>query len=161
MITALVRPLAQGDPDEVEIVEHKGLGHPDTLCDGAAEAAMRALYRAYVAEDGIRGEILEPMVLHVAGRAAETHRRDRGARRVVVRFGMSDKLGAQTLGAATTRYLAELYGEHEYSEETARLIDEEVQAVLDAAHARWRAPRACRASCRPRRRAPRARRSRR
>lgn len=105
MTTALVRPLAQGDPDEVEIVEHKGLGHPDTLCDGAAEAAMRALCRAYVAEDGgIRhhnvdkallvggrsrasfggGEILEPMVLHVAGRAADPGGRPGAAREIVI-----------------------------------------------------------------------------
>jgi S-adenosylmethionine synthetase len=27
---------------EVEIVERKGLGHPDYICDAAAEAASRA-----------------------------------------------------------------------------------------------------------------------
>jgi S-adenosylmethionine synthetase len=36
-------------PDEgpVEVVERKGLGHPDTICDGLAEAASLALSRAY------------------------------------------------------------------------------------------------------------------
>ncbi|MEX3634593.1 methionine adenosyltransferase [Paraburkholderia sp. BR14320] len=32
----------------VEMCEHKGVGHPDTLCDGAVEAAARALGRAYL-----------------------------------------------------------------------------------------------------------------
>ncbi len=104
MTSATVRPLP-GDLDDVEIVEHKGLGHPDTLCDGVAEAASRALCRAYLAEDGVvrhhnvdkallvggrsrasfgGGEILEPMVLHVAGRAADPGGRAGAAREIVV-----------------------------------------------------------------------------
>ena len=31
-----------------EICEHKGVGHPDSLCDGVAEAVSRALCRAYL-----------------------------------------------------------------------------------------------------------------
>lgn len=31
----------------VEICEHKGVGHPDSICDGVAEAVSRALCRAY------------------------------------------------------------------------------------------------------------------
>lgn len=31
-----------------EICEHKGYGHPDSLCDGAAEAVPRALCKAYL-----------------------------------------------------------------------------------------------------------------
>ena len=30
---------------EVEIVERKGIGHPDTMCDGIAEATSTALSR--------------------------------------------------------------------------------------------------------------------
>ncbi|WP_434032687.1 methionine adenosyltransferase [Cupriavidus sp. a3] len=37
--------LVQG---RAEICEHKGIGHPDSLCDGAVEAAARALSRAYI-----------------------------------------------------------------------------------------------------------------
>lgn len=33
---------------QTEMCEHKGVGHPDTLCDGAVEAAARALCRAYL-----------------------------------------------------------------------------------------------------------------
>ncbi len=102
MTAALVRALPD-DRDEVEVVEHKGLGHPDTLCDGAAEAASRALCRAYVAEDGVvrhhnvdkallvggrsrasfgGGAILAPMVLHLAGRAADPGGRAGAARAI-------------------------------------------------------------------------------
>jgi len=31
---------------QVEVCEHKGVGHPDTLADGACEAAAVALARA-------------------------------------------------------------------------------------------------------------------
>ncbi len=32
----------------VEVCEHKGIGHPDSICDGAAEAVSRALSQAYL-----------------------------------------------------------------------------------------------------------------
>ncbi|AUX10039.1 S-adenosylmethionine synthetase [Halalkaliarchaeum desulfuricum] len=44
-----------GDPIEdrqAEFVERKGFGHPDTICDGIAEAVSRALCREYQAEFG-------------------------------------------------------------------------------------------------------------
>jgi S-adenosylmethionine synthetase len=78
--------------DDIEVVERKGIGHPDTICDGVAEAASRALCAAYIERFGVvlhhnvdkallvggrarpafqGGEITEPMVLYLAGRAAE------------------------------------------------------------------------------------------
>lgn len=71
-----------------EMCEHKGIGHPDSLCDGAAEAASRALCRAYLDSYGaVRpfnldkallaggisaskfggGKLLQPMRLIVSG----------------------------------------------------------------------------------------------
>lgn len=76
-----------------EFVERKGLGHPDTLCDGVAEAVSRALSRTYRDEVGRilhhnvdkvqlvagqsdpvfgGGEVLEPVTVIVAGRATAT-----------------------------------------------------------------------------------------
>lgn len=49
-----ISPLS-GDPIEdrrAEFVERKGFGHPDTICDGIAEAVSRALCREYEAEFG-------------------------------------------------------------------------------------------------------------
>ena len=33
--------------DTVEVVDRKGLGHPDTICDALAETLSRNLYRKY------------------------------------------------------------------------------------------------------------------
>jgi S-adenosylmethionine synthetase len=75
----------------VEICEHKGVGHPDTLTDGACEAAAVALARAYLSAFGQvlhfnvdkglliagqseprfgGGRIVEPIKLIVCGRAS-------------------------------------------------------------------------------------------
>ena len=87
-----VRPLdhATGDLLDLEIVERKGLGHPDTVCDEIAEALSLDLSRRYLAECGEvlhhnvdkallaggasqptfgGGEITRPMELFLAGRA--------------------------------------------------------------------------------------------
>jgi len=41
-------PLAHRSRLKAEICEHKGIGHPDSICDGVAEAASQALCRAYL-----------------------------------------------------------------------------------------------------------------
>lgn len=79
--------------EPVEIVERKGIGHPDTICDALAEQVSLALCRHYLQRFGRilhhnvdkvllcggaaspifgGGEILEPMELYVAGRVT-TH----------------------------------------------------------------------------------------
>jgi S-adenosylmethionine synthetase len=92
-----VEPVAgQAVEDQaVEIVERKGLGHPDSICDGVAEAVSRALAREYldrfgrvlhyntdetqlVAGDAAPafggGEVLEPIYLLITGRATKEYR---------------------------------------------------------------------------------------
>lgn len=75
---------------EVEIVERKGIGHPDTMCDGIAEATSIALCRYYEQEFGRvlhynldkallvggrtiprfgGGEMLDPILFTLVGRA--------------------------------------------------------------------------------------------
>lgn len=77
--------------NDVEIVERKGLGHPDSVCDALAEELSVALCRYYLEQFGLvlhhnvdkvllwggvsrpefgGGEILEPMELFLAGRAS-------------------------------------------------------------------------------------------
>jgi len=86
-VTALA-PLPAGSA--LEIVERKGLGHPDTICDSVAEAASRALARFYHGRFGLilhhnvdkallvggaarphfgGGEVVTPMEIILAGRA--------------------------------------------------------------------------------------------
>lgn len=75
---------------EIEIVERKGLGHPDTICDSVMERIAQSLSRAYrdrfgallhfncdkgllvagrVARRFGGGEVLEPMRLVIGDRA--------------------------------------------------------------------------------------------
>jgi S-adenosylmethionine synthetase len=82
---------ATADDLDVEIAEHKGRGHPDTLCDALAEQLGRDLCRLYLDRFGrilhhnvdkalLRGgasrpafgggEVLAPIEIYVAGRAA-------------------------------------------------------------------------------------------
>lgn len=88
------RYLFPGDGN-VEVVERKGLGHPDTICDALAEEISRALCRAYLRQFGeilhhnvdkilLRGgiarpgfgvgEILEPLEFYLGGRATAEFR---------------------------------------------------------------------------------------
>lgn len=78
------------DARPVEIAERKGLGHPDTICDGLAEELSGALSRFYLERFGrvlhhnvdkvllcagaarpafAGGEILEPIEVYICGRA--------------------------------------------------------------------------------------------
>jgi cell division protease FtsH len=59
------------------------------------------------------------------------------ARRMVTRWGMSDKLGTVQLALRENVYLGGqggYGGEKSYSEETARTIDEEVSRIIDESH---------------------------
>ncbi len=85
-----VRVDVGGAPGEVELVERKGLGHPDTICDALAEELSRGLCRFYLERFGVilhhnvdkallvgglarprfgGGEVIEPIEIHLAGRA--------------------------------------------------------------------------------------------
>lgn len=79
---------------KIEIVERKGLGHPDSLCDGIAEAISAALSREYKKKCGVvlhhntdktlivagssaprfgGGEVISPIYMLVAGRAIKEY----------------------------------------------------------------------------------------
>lgn len=53
-----------------EICEHKGIGHPDSICDGVAEAVSRALSAAYLREYGQVQHHNVDKALLVGGRSA-------------------------------------------------------------------------------------------
>lgn len=54
---------------KVELVERKGIGHPDSIADGIAEAVSRALSREYVKRYGIILHHNTDQVEVVGGRA--------------------------------------------------------------------------------------------
>ena len=92
-----VRQESSPGSQPVEVVERKGLGHPDTLCDAVAERICVRLCRHYLDRFGMilhhnvdkvllcggasraafgGGEILEPMEFYLAGRATRQWRNE-------------------------------------------------------------------------------------
>ncbi|WP_126664803.1 methionine adenosyltransferase [Haloterrigena salifodinae] len=80
------------EDQEVEVVERKGIGHPDSICDGVAEAVAGALAREYIDRVGEvlhfntdetqlvageaapafgGGEVVDPIYLLIVGRATK------------------------------------------------------------------------------------------
>jgi len=76
----------------IELVERKGIGHPDTLCDGIAESVMRALSEEYIDRFGGilhhntdesqlvagrsdpkfgGGDVIQPIYILIVGRATK------------------------------------------------------------------------------------------
>jgi S-adenosylmethionine synthetase len=89
-VDALIVTQSRFVEDPVEVVERKGLGHPDTICDALAEGLSRALGRAYQQRFGTilhhnvdkallcggraapafgGGTVLAPIEIYLAGRA--------------------------------------------------------------------------------------------
>ncbi len=99
-----------------------------------------------------KNEMLDELAVFLGGRVAEElmcddvtsgasndlERATKMAREMVTRLGMSEALGTQVFGEAQHQvFLGRDYADHEnYSEETARRIDEEVQRIMREAHAR-------------------------
>ena len=102
-----------------------------------------------------RGEMLDELAVFLGGRTAEElmcddvtsgasndlERATKMAREMVTRLGMSEELGTQVFGEAQHQvFLGRDYADHQdYSEETARRIDSEVQRIMREAHERARA----------------------
>jgi cell division protease FtsH len=63
------------------------------------------------------------------------------AKRMVMRWGMSEKLGPRTFGRDSSQpFLGRDFGhEADYSEEIARMIDDEIRRIVEDAHDRARA----------------------
>ena len=82
------------EDQEVEIVERKGIGHPDSICDGVAESVARALANEYIDRVGKvlhfntdetqlvageaapafgGGEVVDPIYLLIVGRATKRY----------------------------------------------------------------------------------------
>jgi len=93
------------------------------------------LARVYVL---LGGRVAEEMIFGDVSTGAQNdlQRATEIARTMVTQFGMSEKLGLVSLeGPRTPLFLpVPTFSQKEYSEETARLIDEEVKKLLEDAH---------------------------
>ncbi|SDJ24972.1 methionine adenosyltransferase [Halovenus aranensis] len=117
------------EDEHVEIVERKGIGHPDSICDGVAEAVSRALAQTYLDRFGKPlhfntdetqlvagtaapafggGEMLEPIYLLIVGRATKEYD--------------GERIPAETIALRTAR---------EYLDETFPYLDVGSDIVID------------------------------
>jgi cell division protease FtsH len=84
------------------------------------------------------GRVAEEMIFQDVSTGAQNdlQKATEIARNMVTQFGMSESLGLVALeGSRTPMFLAlPTQGQREYSEETARLVDEEIKKVLSEAH---------------------------
>lgn len=87
----------------------------------------------YVAEKLVFGDI-------TTGASDDLQKASDIARGLVARYGMSEKLGPAVFGGSDHLVFLgkEIAAEKNYSEEIARLIDEEVRSVIDGAHKKAR-----------------------
>jgi cell division protease FtsH len=88
-----------------------------------------------VAEELVYGEVS-------TGAHNDFERASELARLMVMKYGMSERLGLVTFGERAATFLkgpvAGWSGERDYSEETARMIDEEVRGIIERIHERVR-----------------------
>jgi cell division protease FtsH len=99
------------------------------------EDRIAVLLGGRVAEELVYGEVS-------TGAHNDLDRASEFARLMVMKYGMSDRLGLATFGDRGPLYLkgpgAGWPSERDYSEATARTIDEEVRGILDRTHDRVR-----------------------
>src|SRR3712207_1560306 len=84
------------------------------------------------------GRAAEELVFHevTTGAANDLEKVTSTAKQMIMRFGMSEKLGPRTLGRGHDQpFLGrEMGSEPDYSEEIAREIDEEIRRIIEEAH---------------------------
>src|SRR6059036_3245100 len=97
------------------------------------EDRIAVLLGGRVAEELVYGEVS-------TGAHNDLERASEIARLIVTKYGMSERLGLASYGEHTPLFLkgSGVGGDREYSEETARAIDEEVRAILERTHDRVR-----------------------
>ena len=99
------------------------------------ESRIAVLLGGRAAEEVVFGEIS-------TGAHNDLERATEMARLMVMQYGMSDKLGPMTFGGGQQALFLKGSGlpqERDYSEETARAIDEETRAIIDGIYDRTRA----------------------
>lgn len=143
-----IRPITNPlEPDQTEFVERKGIGHPDSLCDGIAEEISRALSEVYLENfdrilhhntDKLQliagetqpafggGEVTRPITIVIGGRATTSY----NGTEIPV-HDIAEK--------ATRRYLLELVPalRNEYISVDVRIGDssQDLQSLFDTGNA--------------------------
>jgi cell division protease FtsH len=142
---ALVAELVPGtDPvSKISIIPRgiAALGYTQQLPTGDRYLMTRSELSARI-HVLLGGRVAEEMIFGDVSTGAQNDllRATEIARTMVTQFGMSEKLGLVSLEGSRTPTLLPVptYSPKEYSEETARLIDEEVKRILSETHVKVR-----------------------
>ena len=135
-------------------LEHADPVHKISIISRAARSATRSRCRPRTSYLTTRAALLDTMAMTLGGRAAEEIVFDEittgasndlekvtaTAKQMVMRFGMSEKLGPRVFGHEHAQpFLGrELRSEPDYSDEIAREIDDEIRRIVESAHQRAR-----------------------
>lgn len=100
------------------------------IAEDAVQDQLAGLLGGRAAEEIIFGRV-------TSGAENDLEKATSMARRMVIRWGMSDRLGTVTLGETQDMVFLgrELGAQRPYSEKTAALIDDEVRRIVEEAHA--------------------------
>jgi cell division protease FtsH len=105
------------------------------LTKSELEDRIAVMLGGRVAEELVYGEVS-------TGAHNDFERASELARLMVMKYGMSDRVGLVTFGERSSTFLktpgSPWTGERDYSEETARMIDEEVRLIIEGLHERVR-----------------------
>jgi cell division protease FtsH len=105
------------------------------LTKSELEDRIAVMLGGRVAEELVYGEVS-------TGAHNDFERASELARLMVMKYGMSERVGLVTFGERTPAFLkapaSPWTGERDYSEETARMIDEEVRLIIEGLHERVR-----------------------
>lgn len=86
---------------------------------------IKSLLAGYATEEMIFGDV-------TSGASNDIEKATSIAKKMVMQFGMSKKLGLVKYGDEEEPFLGYSYGQNkDYSEETAKIIDEEVRSIID------------------------------
>jgi cell division protease FtsH len=124
-VTILPRGMSLGSTWQLPVAD-KYLVSKDELIDDIC-----ALLGGRVAEELVYGEVW-------TGAVNDLERVTRIARAMVCEYGMSEKLGTLALGRRNHNPFMgrDMYEDRNYSEDVARMIDEEVKTIVDRCHVR-------------------------
>jgi cell division protease FtsH len=118
-VTIIPRGMAMGATFSLPEKDRYGFGSKYLL------ATMRVLCGGRIAEQRKTSEVS-------SGAAMDIQMATQYARQMVLEWGMSDRLGFVNYAGADTREM--FIPEKEYSDETAKMIDEEIRRIIDTAY---------------------------
>ncbi len=120
----------RSEEKEVEMVERKGIGHPDSIADGISESVSRALSQKYMEELGFVAHHNTDEVQIIGGRSAPKIKGGKIVKPIYILLGgrATQKVGEKEINIHGTAIKAA----KEYISENINNLDVETDVVIDS-----------------------------